>query len=148
MIRESLLLEKKKLADEYMEKVGFSIQFDHYGIKATKSDYRKLKEEVETRGKIYNEVFFHDKHILTGALEDFLLEISEPNPNELIKKTFVEHIAYSTSDLKEISAKLSGEIISKFDVKNTHGIKIAPKKKLIIEIRNNNIIESIPDFID
>lgn len=148
MIDQKLLTDYKEKATHYLEEnlSGFDLIFNHYGIKTNKKDYQKLKKEIDEKGKVYNEVFFHGKNILTGKIEDTIYEILEPNPDESVEETFIEHVAYIVNDLGVISEKLIEDIISRFDVKNTHGIKINPKEGLIIEIRNNDIIDSIEDF--
>lgn len=148
MIDNKLLTNYKEKAAHYIREnlSDFDFQFNHYGIKTTKSGYQELKKEIYEEGKIYNEVFFHGKNILTGKIEDIIYEILEPSKDELVEETFIEHVAYVVEDLKIISEKLKEKIISRFDVKNTHGIKINPKEGLIIEIRNNDIIDSIKDF--
>ncbi|MEK7447561.1 MAG: hypothetical protein AAB632_02075 [Patescibacteria group bacterium] len=148
MIDKKILSEKKEEAIRYLAQTlsEFDFQFNHYGIKTTKDGYQKLKKEIRQKGIIYNEIFFNGKHIFNGKMEDTIYEILEPNPGELVNENFIEHVAYVVDDLETISEKIAKQIISRFDVKNTHGIKINPEKGLIIEIRNNDIIDSIKDF--
>ncbi len=141
----------KEVAKDYLinNLSDFKFELDHYGLKTKNiAIYRELKDEiVKNKGKIYNEVFWNKKNICSARLSNYIFEISEPKPNENISEdVLIDHVSFKTDNFTIIEAKLKDMILSRFDIKETHGIKISPLKDIIIEIRNNDLIESVKDF--
>lgn len=142
------LIEYRKRAQKYLSN-NFDIglfHFNHFGIKAnTKENYRKLKSEIQKNGEVLNEVFWNEKHITTARHQGFVYEISEPKPNENLDKIIIDHVSFICEDFAEIKESLCNKTIDSFDINRSHGIKISPEESLIIEIRNDDIIESVKE---
>jgi len=146
MPNKSDLIEYRKKAQKYLSN-NFDIklfQFNHFGIKAnTKKGYQNIRSEIQKTGVVLNEVFWNDKHITTVKDQDFVYEISEPKPNKNVGKTKIDHVSFICKDFRDVKKSLRNKIVGGFDVGESHGIKISPEESLIIEIRNDDIIESV-----
>lgn len=141
---KSKLKEYQKTAENYLfsrfDDVLFT--FNHFGIKAdSKETYQRMKDEAASDGKVQSEIFWHGRHIATAKIDNCTFEIMAPKPDELtspinkiINEARIDHISFQTNNFENVENALRDEIISRFDVRNTHGIKIQPKKGLIIEI--------------
>jgi len=143
MINGKELIEYRKKADNFLK--GYSdLSFNHYGFQAKDSkDYNKI---VTTFGKVWSEVNFQGRRITTLRTQFGIVEVLEPKPDQSFTFSAVDHVSYVTNNLDEFKKNYPKEIISSFNVGNTHGIKISPEKDLIIEIRNNDILDSVKDF--
>jgi hypothetical protein len=143
MIETSKLLEYKKLAESAFP--GFTkLEFNHYGIQA--KDTSAYLMEVEATGPALSEVVFSGRRISTVMSTVGVLEILEPKTNQIVTETAIDHIAYLCPSIDELKKTYTSEFISSFDVGGTHGFKISPAKGIVIEFRNNNILDSVNDF--
>lgn len=120
------------------------LTFNHYGIQARNSnDYEAY---IENFGGLYGEVKFKGRRIATLKHPDLIIEIYEPKHGEVISNTVVDHVAYISSDFAKHNKIFEDKKVSSFDVGNTRGFKCKPAKDILIEIRNNNILDSVKDF--
>lgn len=149
MFAPKSLEDYMKKANEYLQR-RFPVEifiFNHFGLKAaSKDNYKILKKELLIDGKLFNEIFWNKKHISTIKNKDITFELSEPMPNDNFDSNKIDHISFVTKNFDKLCQILNDEAISKFDVGETHGVKISPQKDLIIEIRNNDIVDSVKDF--
>jgi hypothetical protein len=97
-------------------------------------------------GEVLSEVLYKERRIATVQGEDALFEIMEPKDGEKMPETYLDHISYVSNDFATFEKGFRGEAISRFDIGNTHGLKFSPKPGLIIEIRNNDLLDSVKDF--
>lgn len=151
-IKEKIFEREKEKTLEFLKErfVNCKFTFDHFGIMATKEDYQNLKNKVEREGKIYQEFIRSDKKWFTSKLSNITYEIFGPINNEhYIDKTFLDHISFfvSENNLIILTELLEKSIITRFHVGTSRGIKIKPKETIIIEIRNDDIIDSIDNFL-
>jgi len=143
MITNSDLLKYRKSAETTLAKLT-ELEFNHYGIQAKDTD--SYTREIEAMGGANSEVTYSNRRISTVISQLGILEILEPKPGQEVAKTAVDHVAYICPDLDVFRKSYTGEVISSFDVGSTHGIKITPAEGIIVELRNNNILDSISDF--
>jgi len=151
-IKEKIFEENKKETLSYLEGkfANYNFTFDHFGIVATKEDYQGLKCKVEQEGKVYQEFIRSDKKWFTGKLNGITYEIYGPIGNKhYTDETLLDHVSFMVddNDLGKLKKLLLKSIITRFHVKTSCGIKIKPQKNLIIEIRNDNVIDSIDNFL-
>lgn len=143
MIDDKKLIKYRNKAETYLRDLLKDLKFNHYGIKARDSKaYKKIIRHTDT----ISEVVFHNRRIATVRKNRYILEILEPRSDETVIKTDIDHVAYVCHNFDRFPNNYFGEIISRFDVGSTHGIKISPAKGTIIEIRNNDILDSVKDF--
>jgi hypothetical protein len=143
MIEIPKLLEYKTLAESAFP--GFTkLEFNHYGIQA--KDANAYLKEINSIGPALSEVVFSGRRISTVMSTVGVLEILEPKTDQVVTETAIDHIAYICPDIEELKKTYTSEIISSFDVGGTHGFKISPAKGIVIELRNNSILDSVDDF--
>jgi hypothetical protein len=143
MITEKELIEYRDHAEVFLSEESHAV-FNHYGIQAmdTKS-YLLLKESM---GNVVNEVNFRGRRIATIESSYGILELLEPKSDQNFSKNSVDHVSYVVLDYDEVKDRYKDQAITTFDVGSTHGFKIQPSEDIIIEIRNNDILDSAKDF--
>jgi hypothetical protein len=143
MIYEAEIIKYRNKAEECLKDYS-GLSLNHFGIKA--KDAKDYEETKVAMGEVLAEVIYKERRIATVRGLNYLFEILEPMNNEIIPKTFLDHISYMAADFERFESEFLGEIISRFDVGNTKGLKFSPKPEIVIEIRNNDLLDSVKDF--
>ncbi len=120
------------------------LHFNHFGIQAQDSnDYARLLKEA---GGAKTEIFFGGRHTATVVTSAGLVEIYEPKPGSNTTATHIDHVAYICSKLESARTTYKRQIATVFDVGSTHGFKVKLSSDVVIEFRNNDILDSVKDF--